>query len=102
MRKHFLWCVCASAVVAALLGSGCRLNPAIFGSSDGPVPLANNYFVIEINPARVSELGGPSSPGLKSYVDEELARKGMCNSGYTIVSETVNKGFYLVKGQCKR
>jgi hypothetical protein len=87
--------------ILALSGSGCMLNPEVFGYGSGATPLAGEDFVIEIEPSRVSALGGASSPALKDFVERELARKGMCKNGYSILGEGTGRGYYYVKGQCR-
>ena len=92
--------VIGSFVLAMVSTHGCMLNPEIFGTY-GARPLADSQFVIEIEPNQLKELGGPSSSGLRAHVDQELAKKGLCKSGYTILDEGTGRGYYYVKGRCR-
>lgn len=92
--------VIGNAFLAALLSYGCMLNPEIFGTY-GARPLADNQFVIEIDPDRVKQLGGASSSGMRAHVDQELAKKGLCKNGYTILDEGTGRGYFYVKGRCR-
>ena len=84
--------------------TGCQLPalPRLFFAPDTWVkPLADGYFHVELDPAKISKLWGPRSSTLASHVDEEVAKSGLCKNGHRLVSEWWGRGNYVVKGQCK-
>jgi hypothetical protein len=91
----------ALLVWVLLLMSGCSLDRPNDGSAAHVRLVGDNSFIVEVGPNLVKELGGPSTQRINSFVDQEITRRGICKSRYTVNSEWLERGgYYYVKGQC--
>lgn len=81
--------------------SGCALDRLFDTGGSSVTPLADGYFLVELDPDRLKELGGASSSGLRVYLDQELATKELCKNGYIVLYEGFGRGYYNVKGRCR-
>jgi hypothetical protein len=58
-------------------------------------------FLFTAIPEVVSEYGGPRSPRFYEFASRELARNGLCLSGYEVLSESSARESYQFTGVCK-
>jgi len=89
------------ALVAVL--SGCMIDRAAEVSfrDKGYGVYGKDPFRFEVEPQLLREWGGPRSEQFQRVLEEELERKRICRSGYTLRNESQREGVFTVQGRCK-
>jgi hypothetical protein len=89
----------ALSMISAI--AGCALDSNVSSAGYHLAPLADQQFAFHVREDRLAEVGGLKSIGLARLMEQELARKGICPKGYTVISETGGRGTYDIFGRCK-
>lgn len=58
-------------------------------------------FRFEVDPQLLRQWGGARSPKFNQVLEEELERKKICRSGYSLRHEQLHDGVFSVIGRCK-